>query len=59
MRIVKYKKSQGCKTKNDKEWTNGLVHSVSKRYSERRESLAFIEKEYPLMRGRMWKEFTK
>ncbi len=25
---------RGIKTKNDKKWTNGLVHSVLKRYSE-------------------------
>ena len=29
----------GIKTKNDKEWTNGLVHSVLKRYAERQARL--------------------
>ena len=50
---------RGIKTKNDKEWTNGLVNSVLKRYSERKERLAFRNKEYPLVRGKMWMEFTK
>tara|TARA_B110000196_G_scaffold313632_1_gene320593 strand:- start:132 stop:293 length:162 start_codon:yes stop_codon:yes gene_type:complete len=50
---------RGIKTKNDKDWTNGSVHSVLKRYSERKERLAFRNKEYPLIRGRMWKEFTR
>ena len=50
---------RGIKTKNDKKWTSGLVHSVLKWYSERKERLAFRNKEYPLIRGRMWKEFTK
>ena len=30
---------RGIKTKNDKEWTNGLVHSVLKRYAERQARL--------------------
>ena len=50
---------RGGKTKNEKEWTNGLVHSVWKRYSEQKERLAFREKEYSLMWGRVGKEFTK
>lgn len=57
-KITQVLNERGVKTKNDKEWTNGLVHSVLKRYSERREMLSFREKEYPLMRRRMWKEFT-
>ena len=36
--------NRGIKTKNEKEWTNGLVHSVLKRYSERKERLAFRNK---------------
>jgi len=27
--------------------------------SERKERLSFRNKEYPLIRGRMWKEFTR
>ncbi len=58
-KIAQILNERGIKTKNDKAWTNGLVHSVLKRYSERKERLAFREKEYPLIRGKMWKEFTR
>ena len=58
-KIAQILNERGLKTKNDKAWSNGLVHSVLKRYSEQRERLAFTEEEYSLMRGRMWKEFTK
>ena len=43
-KIAQILNERGIKTKNDKEWTNGLVHSVLKRYSERRERLAFKDK---------------
>ncbi len=56
-KIAQILNERGLKTKNDKDWTNGLVHSVLKRYSERKARLAFGEKEYPLVRGKMWKEF--
>ena len=58
-KIAQILNERGIKTKNDKDWTNGLVHSVLKRHSERKERLAFRNKEYPLIRGKMWKEFTK
>ena len=58
-KIAQILNERGIKTKNDKDWTNGLVHSVLKRYSERKERLAFRNKEYPLIRGKMWKEFTR
>ena len=58
-KIAEILNERGIKTKNDKKWTNGLVHSVLKRYSERKERLAFREKQYPLVRGKMWKEFTR
>ena len=58
-KIAQILNERGIKTKNDKAWTSGLVHSVLKRYSERKERLAFRNKEYPLVRGKMWKEFTK
>ena len=58
-KIAQILNERGIKTKNDKKWTNGLVHSVLKRYSERKERLAFREKQYPLERGKMWKEFTR
>ena len=58
-KIAQILNERGIKTKNDKDWTNGLVHSVLKRYSERKERLAFRNKEYPLVRGKMWKEFTR
>ena len=57
-KIAQILNERGIKTKNDKEWTNGLVHSVLKRYSERKQRLAFRNKVYPLIRGKMWKEFT-
>ena len=49
----------GVKTKNDKEWTNGLAHTVLKRYAERRERLALREKEYSSSEEESEKEFTK
>ena len=58
-KIAQILNERGIKTKNDKEWTNGLVHSVLKRYSERKARLAFRNKLYPLIRGKMWKEFTR
>ena len=58
-KIAKILNERGIKTNNDKYWTNGLVHSVLKRYSERKERLAFRNKEYLLVRGIMWKEVTK
>ena len=58
-KIAQALNERGIKTKNDKERTNGLVHSILKRYSERKERLAFRNKEYPLVRGKMWKESTK
>ena len=57
-KIAQILNERGIKTKNDKEWTNGLVHSVLKRYSERKARLAFRDKEYSLVRGKMWKEYT-
>ena len=56
--IAQILNDRGIKTKNDKEWTNGLVHSVLKRYSERKARLAFRDREYSLVRGKMWKEYT-
>lgn len=50
---------RGIKTPTGKKWTNGLVHSVLKRYSERKQRLAFRNKKYPLIRGEMWREFTR
>ena len=46
-KIAQILNERGIKTKNDKEWTNGLVHSVLKRYSERKEHLASREKISP------------
>ena len=57
-KIAQILNKKGIKTKNDKEWTNGLVHSVLKSYSDRKERLAFRNKKYTLVRGKMWKEFT-
>ncbi len=53
LRDMNIKTARGSVFKNNKKWTNGLVHSVLKRYSERKVRLAFRKKEYPLMRGRM------
>ncbi len=58
-KIAKMLNERGIKTPIDKEWTNSLVHSVLKRYTERKAGWAFRNKEYPLVRGRMWKEFTR
>ena len=41
-KIAEILNERGIKTKNDKKWTNGLVHSVMKRYSERKARLAEV-----------------
>ena len=40
-------------------WKNTNVYSFLKRYSELQERLKFRRKKYPLVRGKMWMEFTR
>ena len=58
-RIAKVLNEKGLTTEEGHLWKNTNVYSVLKRYSERQERLKFRRKKYPLVRGRMWMEFTR
>ena len=58
-RIAKVLNERGLTTEEGHIWKNTNVYSVLKRYSERQERLKFRNKKYPLVRGRMWMEFTR
>ena len=40
-------------------WKNMNVYSFVKKYSEQQERLKCRRKKYPLVRGKMWMEFTR
>ena len=50
---------KGLTTEEGHPWKTINVYSVLKRYSEREERLKFRRKKYPLVRGKMWMEFTR
>ena len=52
-KIAKYLNAKGIKTSKGNSWKNTQVFSFLKRYKERRERLAFIEKEYEPVWGKM------
>ena len=58
-RIAKVLNERGLTTEEGHFWKSPNVYSVIKRYSERLERLKFRRKKYPLVRGKMWMEFTK
>ena len=58
-RISKVLNERGLTTEEGHIWKSPNVYSVIKRYSERLERLKFRRKKYPLVRGKMWMEFTK
>ena len=58
-RIAKVLNERGLTTEEGHIWKSPNVYSVIKRYSERLERLKFRRKKYPLVRGKMWMEFTK
>ena len=58
-RIAKVLNEKGLTTEEGHLWKNTNVYSVLKRYSERQERLKLRRKKYPLVRGKMWMEFTR
>ncbi len=52
-KIAKYLNQIGLTTARNTTWTNTKVFSFLKRYKERQERLAFIEKEYEPIWGKM------
>tara|TARA_A100001011_G_scaffold386151_1_gene461444 strand:- start:447 stop:830 length:384 start_codon:yes stop_codon:yes gene_type:complete len=52
-KIVKYLNAKGIKTSKGNSWKNTTVFSFLKRYKERQQRLAFIEKEYEPIWGKM------
>ena len=58
-RIEKVLNERGLTTEEGHIWKSPNVYSVIKRYSERLERLKFRRKKYPVVRGKMWMEFTK
>ena len=52
-KIAKYLNANGIKTSKGNLWKNTQVFSFLKRYKERKERLAFIEKEYEPVWGKM------
>ncbi len=57
--IAKLLNAEGSQTAKNKERKNTNVYAVLKRYSEREHRLKFRRKKYPLVRGKMWMEFTR
>ena len=58
-RIAKVLNERGLTTEEGHIWKSPNVYLVIKRYSERLERLKFRRNKYPLVRGKMWMEFTK
>ena len=56
---MKVLNERGLTTEEEHIWKSPNVYLVIKRYSERLERLKFRRKKYPLVRGKMWMEFTK
>ena len=52
-KIAKYLNAMSIKTSKGNSWKNTTVFSFLKRYKERQERLAFTEKEYDPVWGRM------
>ena len=52
-KIAKYLNANGIKTSKGNSWKNTTVFSFLKRYNERQERLAFIDKEYEPVWGKM------
>ena len=52
-KIAKYLNAMSIKTSKGNSWKNTTVFSFLKRYKERQERLAFIEKEYEPVWGKM------
>ncbi len=47
------------KTDGGHVWKNTNVFSVLKRYRQRQENMKFRNTRYPIVRSKMWVEFTK
>ena len=58
-KIAQYLNERGFTTEEGHIWKSPNVYSFIKRYSERLERLKFRRKKYPLVRGKMWMEFTR
>ena len=58
-RIAKVLNKKGLTTEESHLWKNTNVYSVLKRYSEQEKRLKFRRRKYPLVRGKMWMEFTR
>ena len=58
-KIAKYLNAKGIKISKGNPWKNTTVFSFLKRYKERKERLAFIEKEYEPVWGKMKVEWEK
>ena len=60
-RITKYLNDRNISTHLGNQWgkTGNSVYSVLKRFSEREERLKFKNQKYPIVRSKMWVEFTK
>ena len=58
-RIAKILNDRGMKTDGSHVWKNTNVFSVLKRYRQRQENMKFRNTRYPIVRGKMWVEFTR
>ena len=58
-KIAQYLNERGFTAEEGHIWKSPNVYSVIKRYSERLERLKFRRKKYPVVRGKIWMEFTK
>jgi len=60
-RITKYLNDKNISTHMGHQWgeSGNSVYSVLKRFAEREERMKFKNKKYPIIRSKMWIEFTK
>ena len=60
-RITKYLNNKGVLTHKGHQWgeTGNSVYSVLKRFAQRQERLKSKNQRYPIIRSKMWVEFTK
>ena len=58
-RIAKILNDRGMKTDGGHVWKNTNVFSVLKRYRQRQENMKFRNTRYPIVRSKMWVEFTR
>ena len=60
-RITKHLNNKGVLTHKGHQWgeTGNSVYSVLKRFAQRQERLKSKNQRYPIIRSKMWVEFTK